>query len=257
MSKFIYIRNAEDAAYMNSVANFKGMSQDATSAKVVLFFDAAASTASGNNYDKITLSVTDGKEKEVMETIAGSLEGSKSGTVAVVADEFGANYVNANITAVDKIELNSSATLNQVRTVEAITNAAAVTRTLTRAESGTLFTVDISTADNDVTLTLPAVASNAGTFYDFCFLVDSDDDADFILKTEGDTVDIFGGLTTLAANSTVDAFAGMSKITVDGSVAQSVEGMNMHLLCDGVNWHMTGHLMTAIATVHLVGSATV
>tara|TARA_R110002153_G_C13139125_1_gene480744 strand:- start:61 stop:780 length:720 start_codon:yes stop_codon:yes gene_type:complete len=146
---------------MNSVDNFKGMSQGDTSAKVVLFFDAASSTASGNNYDKITLSVTDGKEKEVMETIAGSLEGSKSGSVAVIADEFGNNYVNGNITAVDTIELNSSATLNQVIQVEDVT----ADDTLTAAESGKIFVFQ----DAAAVLTLPDSGGGdiIGTYYTF------------------------------------------------------------------------------------------
>ena len=142
------------------------------------------------------------------------------------------------------------------RPVEAITNAAAVTWTLTTVESGTLFTVDMSAVDNNVTITLPTAASSAGVYYDFCFTVNSDDDADFIITTGLDATDIYGGMHTLAAVSTSDAFSAESKITVDGSVAQSAEGMNMHFLCDGVNWHLSGHIATAVGTVHLVESAT-
>ena len=146
--------------------------------------------------------------------------------------------------------------IRSARPVEAITNAAAVTRTLTTVESGTLFTVDMSAVDNNVTITLPTAASSAGVYYDFCFTVNSDDDADFIITTGLDATDIYGGMHTLAAVSTSDAFSAESKITVDGSVAQSAEGMNMHFLCDGVNWHLSGHIATAVGTVHLVESAT-
>lgn len=142
------------------------------------------------------------------------------------------------------------------RPVEAITNAAVLARTLTTVESGTLFTVNMAAVDNNVTITLPTAATSAGVYYDFCFLVDSDDDADFIITTGLDATDIYGGMHTLAAVSTSDAFSAESKITVDGSVAQSAEGMNMHFLCDGVNWHLSGHLATAVGTVHLVESAT-
>tara|TARA_R100000008_G_C3511925_1_gene129268 strand:- start:177 stop:722 length:546 start_codon:yes stop_codon:yes gene_type:complete len=141
------------------------------------------------------------------------------------------------------------------RLVEAVTNASAAARTLTAAESGTLFTVNMATVDNNLTFTLPATSTSAGVFYDFCFLVASDDDADFILQTAEDAADIYGGIITLAANSTVDAFNGVSSITVDGSVAQSAEGLHMHVLCDGVNWHLSGHIATAVGTVHLVGAA--
>jgi hypothetical protein len=145
--------------------------------------------------------------------------------------------------------------LRHARPVESINNASAVTRTLTDAESGTLFSVDMSAVDNDVAITLPTAASSEGVYYDFCFTVDSDDDADFSISTGLDATDIYGGIVTLAANSTVDAFNGVSKITVDGSVAQSAEGLRLSVICDGVNWHLSGQIATAVATVHLVGGA--
>ena len=155
----------------------------------------------------------------------------------------------------DSLNKSSGSYRRETQAVEQIDNVAAVTRTLLASESGTLFQVDMSTVDNDVTLTLPAVSTSAGVYYDFCFTVDSDDDADFIVKADAAGTDIYGGIITLAANSTVDAFAGVSTITVDGSVAQSAEGMKLSFLCDGTNWHLSGHIMTAVGTVHLVGAA--
>tara|TARA_R110002012_G_scaffold78323_4_gene199606 strand:+ start:577 stop:1068 length:492 start_codon:yes stop_codon:yes gene_type:complete len=143
-----------------------------------------------------------------------------------------------------------------VRPVEALTNAAAITRTLSVDESGKLFTVNMAAVDNNVALTLPPAASSAGVFFDFCFLVDSDDDADFSISTGLDATDIYGYVVTGGANSTLDDFDGLSKITVDGSVAQSAEGLRMTVICDGVNWHLSGYIKTVIGTVHLVESAT-
>ena len=102
---------------------------------------------------------------------------------------------------------------------------------------------------------LPPASGNTGVYYDFCFTVNSDDDADFIVTTGLDATDIYGGIISTAANDDVDAFNGISKITVDGSVAQSAEGLRLSLLCDGTNWHLSGQIPTAIATVHLVGGA--
>ena len=114
----------------------------------------------------------------------------------------------------------------------------------------------MSTVDNNVTITLPTVSDAvAGVNYDFCFTVNSDDDADFIITTGTDATDIYGGIITVGANSTVDAFNGISKITVDGSVAQTCEGLKMSFICDGVNWHLSGHIATVVGTVHLVGAA--
>jgi hypothetical protein len=141
------------------------------------------------------------------------------------------------------------------RPVEAITNAAAVTRTLTTVESGNLFTIDMSAVDNNVTLTLPTAATSAGVYYDFIITADCDDDADFIITTGLDATDIYGYIVTGGANSTLDDFDGVSKITVDGSVSQSTEGLRMSLLCDGVNWHLSGYTQVVVGTTLLVESA--
>lgn len=142
------------------------------------------------------------------------------------------------------------------RPVEALNNASAVTRTLTTAESGTLYTVDLSAVDNDITITLPTAASSAGVYYDFCFLVDSDDDADFILTTGADAVDFYGTIAHGAANSTHrDVDGDASKLTVDGSASQDLEGMRITCLCDGANWHLTGYNTVAIGTASVALSA--
>ena len=93
-----------------------------------------------------------------------------------------------------KIDLGKSTILHK-RPVEALTNAAAVTRTLKAQESGTLFTVNLATVDNDITLTLPAAASSAGVFFDFCVLANSDDDADLVITTGNNATDVFANGT--------------------------------------------------------------
>ena len=154
------------------------------------------------------------------------------------------------------LNANSSSYQTGEKAFQKIDNSAAVSRTLTAAESGTLFAVDMSTVDNNVTLTLPTVSDAvAGCSYDFCFTVNCDDDADFIITTGADATDIYGYIITGAANSTVDDFDGLSKITVDGSVSQAIEGLRMTLICDGTNWHLSGYVPVAIGTVVLVESA--
>ena len=142
------------------------------------------------------------------------------------------------------------------RPVIALSNASAVTRTLTTAESGTLYTVDLSAVDNNITITLPTAGNSAGVYYDFCFTVDSDDDADFILTTGADAVDFYGTIAHGAANSTArDIDGDASKLTIDGSASQDLEGMRITCLCDGANWHLTGYNTVAIATASVVLSA--
>ena len=151
---------------------------------------------------------------------------------------------------------NSSSYQTGEKAYEKITNDAAVTRTLTAAESGTLYAVDMSAVDNNVALTLPTASADvAGVNYDFCFTVDCDDDADFSITTGANGTDIYGYIVAGAANSTVDDVDGLSKITIDGSVSQAIEGLRMTLVCDGVNWHLSGYVPVAIGTVVVVESA--
>jgi len=156
----------------------------------------------------------------------------------------------------DKINKNSGAFETGEKAFQKIDNSAAVTRTLKASESGTLFAVDMSAVDNNVTLTLPTASDAvAGVNYDFCFTVNCDDDADFIVTTGANGTDIYGYIVAGAANSTVDDVDGLSKITIDGSVSQAIEGLRMTFICDGVNWHLSGYVPVAIGTTVIVESA--
>tara|TARA_R100000458_G_scaffold26667_2_gene24168 strand:+ start:624 stop:1106 length:483 start_codon:yes stop_codon:yes gene_type:complete len=156
----------------------------------------------------------------------------------------------------DVINSNSGSFNYDKKRIQHIDNSQAVARTLLASESGTLFLVDMSTVDNNVAITLPTAAGSEGVHYDFCFTVNSDDDADFSITTGADATDIFGYVVCGGANSTVDDFDGLSKITIDGSASQTSEGLRMTFLCDGVNWHLSGYVSTVIGTAHLVESAT-
>ncbi len=156
----------------------------------------------------------------------------------------------------DKANSASGAFQTSEKAFSKISNEAAVSRTLLASESGTLFAVDMSAVDNNVALTLPTVSDDiAGCSYDFCFTVNSDDDADFSISTGANGTDIYGYIVAGGANSTVDDFDGLSKITVDGSVSQAIEGLRITLICDGTNWHLSGYVPVAIGTVVLVESA--
>ena len=156
----------------------------------------------------------------------------------------------------DSLNKNSGAHQTGEKAYQKIDNTAAVARTLKASESGTLFAVDMSTVDNNVTITLPTVSDAvAGVSYDFCFTVNCDDDADFIITTGLNATDIYGYIVAGAANSTVDDVDGLSKLTVDGSVSQAIEGMRITLICDGVNWHLSGYVPVAIGTVVVVEAA--
>ena len=249
---YLVFHNDSNDSYANTSANFRGA--DVGTEFIDLYFHAAQSSNNDNGssgYDKVRLEVLAGKEELALEGVMAGFAGNKGGAVTVIADDVNSKYIHENVEAVTSITL---AAQGQYRTVEAITNAAAVTRTLTTAESGTLFTVDMSTVDNNVALTLPTATDSgvAGVYYDFCFLVDCDDDADFSISTGVDAVDFYGYIVRGAANSTLQDIDGdASKLTVDANVGQDVEGLRMTVMCDGANWHLSGYNTTAVGTANI------
>ena len=246
----VVFHNAADDSYINTVENFRGAK--ATGEVVTAYFKSAAAdsgTPGVTGYDAIAMVCTNGEEDRAVEELANAM--TRNASVITIADDVNSVYACQNITSISSITLSAT---GNYRNVEAITNAAAVTRTLTTAESGKLFTLNMSTVDNNVTITLPlaTTAGTAGVYYDFCFLVDCDDDADFILTTGADAVDFYGYIVRGAANSTVQDIDGdASKLTVDANVGQDVEGLRMTVLCDGANWHLSGYNTTAVGTANI------
>ena len=255
---YLVFHNDSNDSYANTSANFRGA--DVGTTFIDLYFDAAQSSNNDNGssgYDKVRLTVTATYEEAALEGVMAGFAGNKAGAVTVIADDKNSKYIHERVTAVASITL---AAQGQYRTVEAITNSAAVTRTLTTAESGTLFTLDMSTADNNVTITLPTATDSgvAGVYYDFCFLNDNDDDADFIITTGTDAIDFYGYMVRGAANSTLlDIDGDASKLTLDASVtgATDTEGMRLTVLCDGANWHLSGYHTDAVGDASMVLSA--
>ena len=144
MSKYVFIKTADNSAYMNTAANFRGAVHSADLA-VDLFFKAAGSGVEGA-FDKITLVTVSNKEQEVMDAIGGALAGSHSKGMVVIADDVASEYVNANISSVDAFSLASTGVLAKAN-VESVT----VDDQLTAADSGKTFVF----ADAAAVLTLP------------------------------------------------------------------------------------------------------
>ena len=144
MSKYIFIKTADNSAYMNTAANFRGAIHSADAA-VELYFDAAGSGVDGA-FDKITLVTVSNKEQEVMDAIGGALAGSHSKGMVVIADDVASQYVNGNISSVDAFSLASTGVLAKAN-VESIT----ADTVLTAADSGKTFIF----ADAAAVLTLP------------------------------------------------------------------------------------------------------
>ena len=239
MDRFIYIRNAEDDAYVNTADNFRGMEQDA-SAAVTMYFESPVSSSYAGAYDKIVLGVTANKEKEAMIAIGGALAGAKAGSTCILADEYGSVFCDDNITSVTSISKATSATLRKTEAVAggggtgASDNAA--TRQLEVSDSGTTFLVDISAAT--AAFRLPAVAGSAGVNYKFVLASASDAEAtnDLIVSSDANGENIIG--VALDAGGVHDVVHTTSVLSLDTSDGAAGAGDRFGLICDGSHWYV-------------------
>ena len=243
MDRFIYIRNAEDDAYMNSSDNFKGMAQTG-SAAISLYFDAAAGAAGNNGgFDEIILACTANKEKEAMIAVGGAIAGGKAGSTQVIADEYGSVFCDDTVTAVTSITKNTAG--NALTKIEAFTPAGdgtgagdnANTKQLEASDSGKTFLINMAT--NTAAFRLPAVSGNSGVNYGFIMDVSSDgeDTKDFILSTDANGENIMGVVQDAGAIHDIPPTT--SVITLDASAGNVGSGDRLFCVCDGTNWYIT------------------
>jgi len=240
MSKYIYIKTANNSAYMNTAANFRGAIHVADT-EVELLFTAVESTLAGA-YDKITLTTTTEKEQEVMDAIGGALAGSHSKGMVVIADDVASKYVNANITAVGAFEL---ATGGSYKTPI----VTAINRTLLAAESGS--TVIVNHAAKVITMPTVALGLQAGMWFDVVPAIDPE--AGFtVVAAEG----MYGHLevqsTTEANNATQEvlrsAAIGAPGDTDNFDLVHStnslggVAGQRYHFEFDGTVWNASNQI---------------
>ena len=247
-TNMLLFNKADQNAYMNSAANFRGMVHDTDDDIDVYFLSANSTTA----YDVVKLSCTNEKQVDAMKGLAGAIQGSAAKALTVIADDIASVYCHQNVTAIESITLGS--TSNRRRVDSTVNNSTALARTLLTSESGTMFDVDLTTVDNNVTLTLPTAATSAGVFFDFVCSAVPDDGADLIITTGLDATNIYGSIDTLAAVSTNLVVNGLSLITLDASVANTI-GIRLSLLCDGLNWHLTGSTPQAVGTPGVTSAA--
>ena len=158
MSKYVFIKTANNDAYMNTADNFRGAVHSGDTA-VDLYFNAAGSGVAGA-FDKVPLVITTQKEQEVMDSIGGALAGTHSKGMIVIADDIANNYVNANISSVGAFSLASTGILAK-RNVEEVT----ADDSITADESGKIFVF----TDAAAILTLPDSGAGdiVGTTYTF------------------------------------------------------------------------------------------
>lgn len=263
MERFIYFRDGEDDAYMNTSDNFRGMRQGASATVEMYFESPISSRGSSEAYDKITLTVTDAKEKEAMVAIGGALAGAKAGSTCIVADDFASVYADDNITGV-AISLATMAKLMRVETFTPAGDGTAASgdttnsKILTAADSGTTYMCNIAT--NTAAFRLPAVAGNAGVFYNFVLDVNSDAEAtkDLIISTNANGENIIGA--AISGGAAMDVTVGTSQLIIDssdcgGDSSGVSSGDRVGLFCDGTNWYLQDTVANPTASFDIADAA--
>ena len=191
---FIYIRNAEDDAYVNHGNNFRGMEQ-ASSGVVNMYFESPITSSVGANaYDKITLAVTANSEKQAMIDINGALFGGKAGSTTVLADDYGVVYCTDFITPGGGVTTISKATGGQTSNVITV---GSTDTTLLSGQSGS--TVNINHAA--VTVTLPA--AQAGLNFKLILGIDTTSGAEILTATNADC--FYGHIPIYCSDTTEQA----------------------------------------------------
>ena len=223
-------------AYMNSGANFRGMSHTADDDIELYFASATGSTS----YDKVVLSCTDEKQVEAMKGLAGAIHGSAAKAFTVIADDVASKYCHPNVTAIESVTL--SATGNFIP--KFMTWSAALE--LTAADSGAVVRTGDVTAG---ILTLPAPAlAGAGWFVDVKIAHTQGTAATHITsQTNGGY--FLGGYMEADKDGAGDPlfFApdGDSNdwINLDTIAKGNAPGGSLRIICDGTNFEVSGLLV--------------
>jgi hypothetical protein len=152
----LVFHNASNTSYANYADNLTSISSATTA--VTLRFIGQGASATATSTDAVVLTVTAGKEEEMVELIASAVAEARSG-VTVVADDENSKYLHGHITAVDSISVDTGAgTFKNVIVGAFSSNDIAITN----AQSGSLVTVPTTGANSTITLpTSPVDGFNA------------------------------------------------------------------------------------------------
>jgi len=167
MQNMLVFHDGGDTSYANYASNLTSMSSVTTA--VTLRFASTVATAVAN--DSVVLTVTAGKEEEVMEALAFAMTNATSG-MTVIADDQNSVYYNPGITALASVAVDNGAGQFKNVVVGLFDGSGAVGSgmdtahdiTISNANSGSIYTLPTTGAAS--TITLPA-APIAGFNIDF------------------------------------------------------------------------------------------
>ena len=99
LNTMLMFRNADNDAACYPAERLKSIIHDGDTALKLYFEETAGdTTVEEDNFDLVTLTITTGKEVEVMQYLAKVLTGPGTGSI-LVADDIDSAYCHANITA--------------------------------------------------------------------------------------------------------------------------------------------------------------
>ena len=99
LNTMLMFRNADNDAVTYPAERLKSIVHDGDTALKLIFDGSAAdTTVEEDNFDLVTLTITTGKEMDVMKYLAKVLTGIGSGSI-LVADDIDSVYCHVNITA--------------------------------------------------------------------------------------------------------------------------------------------------------------
>ena len=242
MSKYVFIKTANDDAYMNTAANFRGAVHSGDTA-VDLYFNAAGSGVAGA-FDKIPLVITTQKEQEVMDSIGGALAGSHSKGMVVIADDIASKYVNANISSVGAVTLASTGVLAKANVDGAIT----ASDSLTAEESGKTFVF----TDAAAVLTLPDSGAGDIVGVTYTFISNFQGTGQEVICADTTNEKIIGALVvadtddiTSAGTFTAEAGDSFSSVEITGTTEGELGSMFKLTNIAADVWFIEGTMLSA------------
>ena len=238
MNNMLVFHNDSDTSYANYAGNLSSMTSAATA--VTLNFASTVGTSASN--DVIVLTVTAGKEEEVMEALAGAFAERRSGMTVVASDVSGkTKYLVPGITAVNSISVDNGAgtfkSLVPATFTDADTGGVDNRIIATNAHSGSLFVVNAAT-DAASTIYLPASPIDG---WNAKFQASAANGAHAITITAGGAATTFYGVS-LQAGDTVEHTGTASAVI---AASDFKLGDWFEVAYNGTQWFITGIFDTA------------
>ena len=231
----LVFHNDSDTSYANYAGNISSMSSATTA--VTLNFASTVGTSASN--DAVVLTVTAGKEEEVMEALAGAFSNLRSG-MTVVADDKNSKYLVPGVTAVSSISVDNGAGTfdNVVAATFTTADTGEVDNRIiaTNAHSGSIFTVNAGT-DAASTIYLPA---SPITGWNAKFICNHPSDAHTITITENGASTAFMGIAD--SGDAIDALTGTTSVVIAASDYKLGDWFECRW--DGTIWLFNGQFQT-------------